>query len=719
MFIFLNSVVFIASFLLFQIELIVANVILPGFGGSFQVWSSCLVFFQGFLLLGYFYAYQFHMHLNIRRHFVIHILIVLLPLFFFPIRLDLLQNPHYQIPMIIDIIIMLTQTIGLAFFVLTSVSIFIQNFLTASNLRLHDNPYVLYATSNAGSFTALLTYPFLFNSLFTFKEQIHFWQVGYGLLALLFLVLYFNKNRFLRSVKSETVIIGERPSWKDRITWLLLSCAASTMLLAVTNIITFDIASIPLLWIIPLSIYLWSFILVFKKKCWYPLWLKDRFPLASIVGLFLFLLMEQSYKLPVLFLLGLHSLILFIFCITCHGEIIHHKPNHPNQLSEFYILIALGGFLGSILVSWIIPLVSTSIIEYPVAFLIALIGFSIRLKRSKFSGKIIFRYALFVILLLLWPLALNVLGSSTGSLIAILSGILMAINLKTISRDLKQFAVAFILFLITVQFFDVVRFKQSIVHKHRNYYGIYRIYDIGNKRYLQHGTTLHGSQYLDPIRQKEALAYYHVTAPAGNLLESWSSELERIGIIGLGTGSLAAYATSQQAIDMFELDPYNETIANRYFTYLEQCEGKLQLIFGDARLSLQNIPNATYSILIVDAFNSDAIPIHLLTVEAISEYIRCLDSNGLILFHISNKYLDLTPVLKANTGALKLHALKKTNVNSLHPDAEACEWIAITSDSAISNRLVQELKWNELVHIPIRNIRPWTDQYNNILSVIR
>ncbi|MCJ7812150.1 hypothetical protein MUP95_02370, partial [bacterium] len=253
----------------------------------------------------------------------------------------------------------------------------------------------------------------------------------------------------------------------------------------------------------------------------------------------------------------------------------------------------------------------------------------------------------------------------------------------------------------------------------RNYYGIYRIYDVGNKRYLQHGTTLHGSQYLNSVRQREALAYYHVTAPAGELLESWSSEFEHIGIIGLGAGSLSAYATPQQAIDVFELDPYNDTVANRYFTYLEQCEGKLQLIFGDARLSLRNIPNATYSILIVDAFNSDAIPVHLLTVEAILEYIRCIDLKGLILFHVSNKYLDLTPVLKANTEELKLHALKKTNINRLHPDAEACEWIAVTSDSTISDRLARELKWIELNNIPIRNIRPWTDQYNNILSIMR
>ncbi len=719
MFILLNLIVFIASFLLFQIELIVANAILPGFGGSFQVWSSCLVFFQGFLLLGYLYAYQFHKRLDLKRYFGIHILLVLLPFLFFPVKLDLLQNPHYNIPMIIDIVLLLIQTIGFAFFILTSTSIIIQNYLAGSILKQHNNPYVLYAISNVGSFSALLSYPFIVMSLFTLQEQIRIWQMGYGLLALLFVVVYLSKNRFLRKSQSKTVKTIEHPSWRKRFTWLLLSGAASTMLLAVTNIITFDIASIPLLWIIPLSIYLLSFVLTFKKKCWYPSWLKDRFPLAVIIGLFLFLLLLQSYKLPVLFLLGLHSLILFVFCVTCHGEVIHNKPSHTGYLSEFYIFIALGGFLGSILVSWIIPLISTSIIEYPVAFLIALIGFSMQSKRFRVSIKVILHYLFFVILLLLWPLALNVFGSSTGSLIAIICGILIAVILRNISQDTGQFAGALVLFLIVIHFFDFMKFDQSILHRHRNYYGIYRIYDFGDKRYLQHGTTLHGAQYLDPARQREALTYYHVSAPAGELLQAWSSQFDRIGIVGLGAGSLATYVTSGQTLDIFELDPYNEIVANDYFSFLQLCEGELQIILGDARLSLRDYLNSTYSILIIDAFNSDAIPVHLITTEAISAYIRCVKSNGLILFHISNKYLDLTPVLKANSELLRLSALKKTNVNDLRPDAEACEWIAITSDSTTSDRLVDELKWIRLESLPAPTIRPWTDQYNNILSVIR
>lgn len=718
MFVLLNLIVFIASFLLFQVELIVANAILPGFGGSFQVWSSCLVFFQGFLLLGYGYAYQFHKRFDLRRYFGIHLLVVLLPFLFFPVTLDRLQNPHYQIPMIIDIILLLIQTIGLAFFVLTTTSVIIQNYLAGSNLKQQDNPYVLYATLNAGSFSALLSYPFIFTALFTFREQIQIWQMGYVLLAIFFLILYFTKNRFLRTGQSKVVKMTESPSWRNRFTWLLFSCAASTLLLAVTNIITFDIASIPLLWIIPLSIYLLSFVLTFKRKCWYPFWLKDRFPLAVIIGLFLFLLVLQSYKLPVLFLLGLHSIILFIFCVVCHGEVIRNKPD-IGHLSEFYILIALGGFLGSVLVGWVIPLISVSIIEYPVAFLIASIAFSIRSKRFTISGKIIFQYLFLVVLLLLWPLALSVFGSSTGSLIAVVSGVLIAITLRSISQNPVHFTGALILFLITVHFFDFMRFEQSVLHKHRNYYGLYRVYDLDGKRYLQHGTTLHGAQYLDPVRQWEALTYYHVSAPAGELLQTWSSEFNRIGIVGLGAGSLTAYVTGDQIVDIFELDPYNEIVANRYFSFLQQCDGKLQMILGDARLSLRNIPDSTYSILIVDAFNSDAIPVHLITTEALSEYVRCVKSGGLILFHISNKYLDLTPVLKANVERLRLSALKKTNVNNLHPDAEACEWIAVTADSTIASQLIDELHWIDLEKISAQRIRPWTDQYNNILSVIR
>ena len=720
MYILFNLIVFLASFLLFQIELIVAKAVLPGFGGSYQVWSSCVMFFQGVLLLGYIYVYMFNKKFNLKRHFLIHIIIISIPLLLFPIQLSVLSSPNYNLPMVIDIIWLLTRTIGLAFFVLASTSIIIQNYLAASSLPQYANPYILYATSNLGSFCALLSYPFLVVPMFDLHVQIRLWQAGFILLYGMYLIVYFAKDRMILPETSQPAVTAESPSNASRLYWLLLSAAASAMFLAVTNTITFDLAAIPLLWIMPLGIYLLSFILTFKRKPWYPNWLRDRFPMATIIGIFLFMMMSQSYKLPIVFLLMLHMVILFIVSVTCHGELNKNKPKNVNNLSEFYIILAMGGFLGSVLVSWIIPIVSKTLIEYIIAFLLASVALSFKAERRKFTQKIILRYTALLLLVLAWPLILSVFSGSPGKIIAVIFGILFSLILYGLCEKPKELSVALVLLAIASQFVDIIKVNQSLVHRHRNFYGIYRIYDKNGKRFLHHGTTLHGSQYLEPSRQNEALTYYHVTTPAGELLSKWHSNFDNIGIVGLGAGSLATYATPDQKIDFFELDPYNKIVAEKYFTYLKKCLGKLRLIFGDARISLAKIQNNYYSVLAVDAFNSDSIPVHLITVEAITEYIRLLKTDGIVIFHISNKYLNLRPVMYANASYLNLRILYNTNLQKRHPDAQFCEWLAITADDNTADKLITDLKWIDLNDIKnLRKVRPWTDQYTNLLSTIR
>ncbi|MFC1569265.1 fused MFS/spermidine synthase [bacterium] len=720
MFILLNLIVFLGAFLLFTIELIVANALLPGFGGSYLVWSSCMMFFQGMLFLGYLYAFLYQWKLNLRHAFIVHMIIIFLPLLFFPINLNSFQNPAYSKPMIVEIMALLFLTIGLAFWILTSTSVIMQQVLASSSLTRNKNPYVLYAMSNLGSVIALYAYPLIITPLFHLQSQIALWQKGYLLFALLHGLLFIFNKKLIPQHHKEQHHAKEPLPGRQIIRWILLSASASAMLLAVTNTITFDLAAIPLFWIVPLSIYLLSFILTFKQKIWYPQWLKERFPFAVIIGIFLFLLMLQSYRLPVPILFILHPVILFIVCVTCHGELIQIKPASVGHITAFYIIISFGSFMGSMLVSWIIPLISTSIVEYPIALTLAALaqGVAHHQKKQPRSMMIIV-LLIFMVVLALWPLFIDFLKPETGSLFAVAFGLIIAIVLYSLRNMKTAFSVGLILVILFSYFIDQLKVGQHLLHKHRNFYGIYRVIAKEGKHFLQHGTTLHGSQYMDADRRREAQTYYHIKAPAGEMLSYFSSDIQELGVVGLGAGSLVTYVSEKQTVDIFELDPYNQIVAEKYFYFLNDCRGSLRMFFGDARVSLRKIEDRKYTVLVIDAFNSDAIPVHLLTVEAISEYFDHMDSEGLLLLHISNKYLNLSPVILANGNALNLFALKKRYAINVHPDAEACEWVVLTKNATWANRLINELQWVDLRQQKIKTIQPWTDQYTNILATIR
>ncbi len=712
-------IVFLAAFLLFQIELIVSKTVLPGFGGSYMVWCTCMIFFQGMLLLGYIYAYGINLALSPKRSYPVCLAVLILPIFFFPLKLTALYAPAHDLPSVIEIALLFSQTIGMAFLVLSSISTMTQNYMAASILPQSNNPYILYATSNLGAFCALATYPFLFEPLFDLDVQVYIWQGGYLLLVILgFAGIFSGKHltgtRPLPPAGSDTAV-----SFVGRLHWFLLSTAGSAMFLAVTNTITFDLAAVPLLWILPLCIYLLSFVLAFKQRPWFPDWLHNRFPMVVTIGTFLFIMMIQSYKLPVQVTLPVHLIILFAVCLTCHGELNKHRPLNPAILPGFYITIALGGFFGSVLVNQIMPLISAHLMEYMVAMLLAAGAMALKSDKWRVSFKSVASLFMLAVLIVCWPVALGYFGHICGTVIAVCAGILLALTLYRPSKNPPELFLAMAVIICVTPLVDLVRIDRSLLHRHRNFYGIYRVYDSGPKRLLYHGTTLHGSQFLSSSRQKEALTYYHRTTPVGQVLSQYAGELERIAVIGLGSGSLATYATPAQEMDFYELDPYNKFVAEKYFTFLKNCSGKLSLLFGDARLSLSSITDQHYSLIIIDAFNSDSIPLHLITVEAIQEYLRCTSPDGIVLFHVSNKYLNLEPVLYANATRLHIRSLGKTNLMERHPDAEVCKWVAITGNNHAAEKLITTLGWTDFNTDPPRMIRPWTDRYSNILSAIR
>ncbi len=715
-----GGVVFLAAFLLFQAELMISKAILPLFGGSYLVWSVCVMFFQGVLLLGYLYAHIVVRKFGIVKYYRIHLILLSLSLVF--LLGSLVGGARLErLPFVIEIIYLLARRIGPLFLALSTTSIIIQSRLAASDLSQRTNPYILYGTSNLGSFAALLSYPFIFEPLFDLKVQWEIWRVLYLVLVVFHFTLL--TDRFGRKAPSsadlrKAEIPGPIPK-KELARWFLFSAAAAAMFLSVTNIITLDIAPVPLLWVLPLGIYLLSFTLNFKQRPWYPAWIANRFYQAIPVGIILFLMMARKMNLPFLFILPVHLGILFVFCLICNGELYRSRPSARGHLTFFYLVIAVGGLAGSALVSWIIPPLSAFLVEYLFGFLLAALAFSLGLQAKPADKWWRYLLALSVILLvILWPTILSFWNYS-DEIVALVVGVLLIIIFLFLRRSPKAVVVALLGTIASTPFVDFYRIGGSLVHQHRSFYGIYRVSDREGKRILMHGSTLHGSQYLRLARQEEALAYYHKFTPAGELMSSSSFNFQTTGIIGLGAGSLSVYTKYGGSVDFFELDPVVGKIAEKYFKYLRNCAGNLRLIFGDGRLSLARVEDNYYDLLVVDAFNSDSIPVHLLTVEAISEYRRCLREDGIILFHISNRYLNLKPVLAAGGRRLSLEVLSKTNRRRIHnhPDAKSSVWVALVPDRDIAQRLVQDLKWSDLKTDPrIRKIRPWTDRYSNLLA---
>jgi len=717
----LRLLVFLAAFLLFQVELIIGKAILPGFGGSYMVWSACVFFFQGALLLGYSYAHAAGRLLSARKYGYAQIALVFLPVLFFPIDLTPIASPEHRLPFVAEIGLLLFTSVGIAFFVLSTVSIVTQKILAATDLPEGANPYFLYGTSNLGSFLALLTYPFLVEPMLDLDTQLDVWEIGYVIMALMLSLAIVMLNRRLRVEQKPAPGAPPAPATakRDLLRWFLFSAAGSAMFLSVTNYITFDVASIPFFWVMPLGIYLLSFVLNFKQKPWAPAWLMDRFHLAITVGLFLFFMTVQGYLVPVPAELAGQLGVLFIVCMYCQKELHDSRPAASSGLTVFYLVLAAGGFAGSALVSWVVPLASNAMIEYVAALLLAFVAISISAGRETEKKRDYIIASAVAPLALFWPALIGLAGSDRSSLVSVAAGIALVLIYFFIADKPRAVSFSLVLILLCSPFLDTFRSDRSLVYTHRNFYGIYHIYDEGGKRWLRHGATLHGAQYLDPARRGEALMYYDRAAPAGELFESGLIRFQSIGIVGLGTGTLSVYARPGQRMDFYELDPDVLDLAQKYFTYLRDSAGKLSFIFGDARQSLDRGQGATFDVLVLDAFSSDAIPVHLLTTQAISDYRKRLTPDGLILFHISNRHLNLLPILYADAQAIGIIPLYKDNINPLHPAPDQSEWVALTADPAKAELLVKQLDWTSLRLHPSDIItRPWTDNYSNLLEAL-
>ncbi|MFA5260871.1 MAG: fused MFS/spermidine synthase, partial [Candidatus Omnitrophota bacterium] len=673
---------FLASFLLFQVELIVGKMILPHYGGGYLVWGACVVFFQVVLLAGYSYVHVILKAVDLKQYLYAHLALFVLPLFFFPGKDIQLASQLMSWPLVFGIFWQLFWSIGLVFFLLSTSSVFFQAWLSRSGLAERDDPYQLFATSNLGSFAGLLTYPVFFEYFFTLPQQQAWWRGLY--LALLGLMLV--------TARQVPVKAADGPGRREQDPvapprhvrgWFLYGAAGVMLLLSVTNILTSEILPIPLLWILPLALYLLSFALIFKRNPWRPEWVVNR-PLEIIIVSVLLYFTYSLTVLPVLFELGAFLVLLFYLCLFIQGQVYDIRPLAPRQLSYYYFIFSLGGFCGGMVITWMIPVVSVSFIEYLLGVYVTVLAWQVTREKSLFqishagiaalSAGVLYRFI------------------PQGGWLEwlVIAGLLQAL-FDEARRARKAYKVAGVLFLCFFALLEPLAGGQY-VYKGRNYYGLSRIYDKpSGHRFFLHGSTIHGVRYLDN-RSRVPLAYYASDSPVGRVLQSPEFRFDDIANLGLGVGSVMSYFQTGQRVDSYELDPEIIRLAQTYFSFLSGTGVQIRHISGDARIELRNSGHKQYDFMIVDTFSGDSVPVHLITVEALQEYRAHLKPGGLLLFHLSNHFADIRRILAVEALSLEARVAFQEGPGDGNITFFS-KWAAVTWDDECFRKLTESMQW--------------------------
>jgi len=744
-----QAAVFLSAFLLFQVQPMLSKALLPGFGGSYLVWGAAMVFFQGMLLAGYAFSHAMQHRLGVRRYALLHLVLLLLPLVFFPFDFDRLATAGGAGAPAPRVLLILLLTAGAPFFMLSTVSLVLQRWLAASTLPARHNPYVLYAVSNAGSVLALLTYPVLVEPLVDLPRQGMVWWIGYAMLWLLHagaLAVAHRRSAGPTDDASEcgvatgagmaTVVVtpGEAAAASEAATggvarWMLLSAAGCATLLAVTNVLTFDVAAVPFLWVLPLALYLTAFIVTFKARMWFPRAASAAFYWVVPCGVLLHLTGLLRMTLSPAVMLSAHLCILFVVCWNCAAGLVASRPAEEARLTAFYLALAAGGLAGSLVVSWVVPLLSSTLVEYPLALALAcgavglVGGLPARPPRRAVIAGVAATAGVALVLLVLPRLVAAIVRVETllPTALTVALGLPLVLLLRSARARPLRLALLTTVFCVAGIWSDQPGVRVHTVLRLRNYYGIYRVYDRDGIRHLQHGTTQHGRQHLDPERAGVPLGYYHPSTPIAEALAHPPLAKQRIAMVGLGAGALAAYLGEGQHMTIYEIDPDNRAIAEAYFDYLAQGRRQgaaIDFVTGDGRVRLREQPAESYDLLILDAFSSGSIPVHLLTVEAFAEYLRVLRPGGAVLLHVSNQVLDLLPVVYSNAAALDVRVCEISNAVRPHPEAERTDWAALTHSEATYKVLRQELGWWRRRPPSAGWPRPWTDRYSNLFGAM-
>jgi hypothetical protein len=719
------TTLFVSSFLMFAVEPMAARRMLPVLGGVPMVWNGCVVFFQFVLLLGYGGAHALTRWVPSPARLLLYAGLAVLPLAFLRFGVDAAGAATATNAPLAWLLMSLLTSVGPAFLVLAVSASVLQGSLASSNHESARDPYFLYMASNAGSLVALVAYPTVIEPWLGLDQQAHTWTIGYGVFAVLILAcaavlrLAPSGAGAVSAATAAPVDAAEPITWTRRLRWIALSFAPSSLMLAVTTTLTTDIAPIPLLWVLPLSIYLLTFILAFGRGRDRATRLADRVLPSLLLGLSGILLTRAT--LPLLPGLVLHLLPFFAAAMFCHGLLARDRPA-PQHLTEFYFWLAFGGMVGGLFNTLAAPLLFSRLLEYPLALtLVALLrpADPTRGPRQAIDYVLPVVAVGFVTALLLVP-------SLLSRVEVMLPGLLTCafLGLARRSQPLTLGAVAGA-FLIASPWMQSS--NEKVLETERTFFGVYRVGEdlASTRRSLAHGTTLHGMQSLDPAMSREPLTYYHRTGPFGHMIDAVPQLREpgRVAAIGLGVGTLAAYARPGQQWTFYEIDPAIERIARdpRYFSFLEPCGSACQVVLGDARLSVAADTGPRFQLIVLDAFSSDAIPVHLLTDEAMRVYLSRLAPNGVLAFHVSNRHLALDRIvgrLAAAHGlvALREHDVPGTDKAEWPKHKTGSDWVVMARDARALGALTQSAAW----HAPAvpASTPLWTDDFSNILGVL-
>ncbi|MBS3953851.1 MAG: fused MFS/spermidine synthase [Methylomicrobium sp.] len=678
---------FWGAYLLFQLEPVIGKFILPWFGGSPAVWITCMLFFQVFLLIGYAYA-----HLNLdcfhgRHQGLIHAALLLVALLALPVTPEQSFKPENSDQPTLDIILLLMSSIGLPYFILSTTSPLLQAWI----VRINPNrsPYTLYALSNFGSLLALLSYPILFEPYFKLGQQTLGWSAGFFIYVLLCggVALDFRRLAKAEKIVAKPVAIDDETHISDRLSpsqlwlfWLALPAATSTLLLATTNQLCQDVASVPFLWVAPLSLFIMSYIFCFARHDWYQR--RIFIPALVIAAIALVAVLYGGGDFTLEAQVGIYSAGLFFCCMTCHGELYRLRP-HPSQLTAYYLAISAGGALGGTFAAVVAPLLFTMYYEFHISlFVCCLLTFYAVAVDSQLSGQKRRKP-------LLWLLA--------GAML-----IWLGVNLAN-------------------QAFQAASGKIQVS---RNFYGVLRVEErsLENpdlaKRVMRHGAIDHGFQFLSEEKNQWPTAYYGNDSGVGLALTHFSREQgRRVGLVGLGTGTVLTYGKPDDYFRIYDIDPAVVEYAKTYFTFLKNTAARYDVVVSDARLALEREPPQAFDLLILDAFNGDAIPMHLLTEQALQLYLSHLRPDGVLAIHITNHYLDLRPLVSGMAKRAGYDYLLVQSQPSENRGWYRADWALLSKNQPfLQVSALQQAKSTGTT--PVESII-WTDDFSNMFRLLK
>ena len=661
--------IFLSSFLLFLVQPLIARLILPWFGGTAAVWTTCMLFFQCVLLAGYAYAHATTAKLSPRAQAMLHTLLLAAAAATLPILPDPSWKPEGGGEPISRILLLLAATVGLPYLLISSTSPLVQAWF--SRARPGANPYRLFAVSNFASLLALIGYPLLVEPNFTNSQQVHGWSWMFAAFAVMCALLAWRsstaKPAFAGVTPDQTD--APAPGRKEVALWLALSACGSVMLLAVTNHITQNIAAIPLLWLAPLTLYLFTFILCFEGSGYRPKWWWSV--VLVWLGAMTWLLVDPDHQFDLYLQLGIFLSGLLVACMFCHGELYRLRPAN-RYLTAFYLWVSVGGALGGLFVAVIAPLAFRAYYELGIGL--------------------------------------------------VACAVLAAVVYRELNRAAMAASLATLMGVTGAVCYDGFKFQDHVRLSVRNFYGVLRVKEYGTPgesdhlRRLLHGTIMHGEQYLTGPARRDLTSYYQITSGVGKAIAAkQAAGPVRIGVIGLGTGTLAGYGRKGDVVRFYDINPAVVGIARNEFGYLGDSEARIEIALGDARLTLEREAPEKFDVLAIDAFSSDAIPVHLITKEALDVYLRHMKPDGIVAFHVSNRFLNLGPVVSRIAKAAGVFAVNVYEKGE--EDKTQSDWVLVSRDrKALEDKAIKD------VSEPVEeqpSWRLWTDDYNNLVQVLK